>query len=64
MSYNGLGRHLGNLAWLSESETRSISKKGRFLPGQHDICSVAYWYQTLPAQPFPPLPDRNYLEII
>jgi len=37
---------------------------GRFLPGQHDICSVAYWYQTLPTAPFPPLPDRDGLEII
>jgi hypothetical protein len=43
------------LGWRSE---------GRYLPGQHDICSVAYWYQTLPAQPFPPFPDRNALEII
>jgi hypothetical protein len=43
------------LGWRSE---------GRFLPGQHDICSVAYWYQTLPAQPFPPLPDRNGLEVV
>ena len=37
---------------------------GRFLPGQHDISSVAYWYQTLPTAPFPPLPDRDGLEII
>ena len=43
------------LGWRSE---------GRFLPGQHDISSVAYWYQTLPAAPFPKLPDRNGLEIL
>jgi len=24
-----------------------------------DICSVAYWYQTLPGLPFPPLPPRD-----
>ena len=42
------------LGWRSE---------GRFLPGQHDICSVAYWYQTLPAAPYPLFPDRNALEI-
>jgi hypothetical protein len=42
------------LGWRSE---------WRFLPGQHDICSVAYWYQTLPTAPFPKLPDRNALEI-
>ena len=36
----------------------------RYLPLQDDIASVAYWYQTLPTAPFPPLPDRDYLEII
>ncbi len=43
------------LGWRSEH---------RFLPGQHDICSVAYWYQTLPHAPFPPFPSRDQLEII
>ena len=43
------------LGWRSE---------GRFLPGQHDICSAAYWYQALPTAPFPPLPDRDALEIV
>ena len=43
------------LGWRSE---------GRFLPGQHDICSVAYWYQTLPTAPYPRLPDRNGLEVV
>ncbi len=37
---------------------------GRYLPLQDDISSVAYWYQTLPTAPFPPLPDKDYLEII
>ncbi len=37
---------------------------GRFLPLRDDISSVAYWYQTLPTQPFPPLPARDDLEII
>jgi len=37
---------------------------GRYLPLQDDISSVAFWYQTLPAQPFPMLPDRNGLEMI
>jgi hypothetical protein len=40
------------LGWTTE---------GRFLPGQHDISSVAYWYQTLPAAPFPKLPSRDFL---
>ena len=37
---------------------------GRYLPLQDDIASVAYWYQTLPAAPFPKLPERDYLEVI
>jgi hypothetical protein len=43
------------LGWRSE---------GRFLPLQDDIASVAYWYQTLPGKPFPPLPEKDYLEVI
>ena len=37
---------------------------GRYLPLQDDIASVAYWYQTLPAAKFPPLPDKDSLEVI
>lgn len=37
---------------------------GKYLPLQDDIASVAYWYQTLPHNKFPELPDRDYLEII
>jgi hypothetical protein len=37
---------------------------GRYLPLQDDIASVAYWYQTLPHAPFPPLPDRDAREIV
>lgn len=36
----------------------------RFLPMQDDIASVAFWYQTLPAAPFPALPNKDYLEVI
>jgi len=43
------------LGWRSER---------RYLPLQDDISSVAYWYQTLPHAPFPPLPDRNAREIV
>ena len=39
-------------------------KDGRYLPLQDDLASVAYWYQTLPAAEFPPLPGRDQLEII
>jgi hypothetical protein len=37
---------------------------GRYLPLQDDIASVAYWYQTLPSASFPPLPDKDHLEVI
>jgi Protein of unknown function (DUF2961) len=37
---------------------------GRYLPLQDDIASTAFWYQTLPAAPFPALPDRDYLEVM
>jgi hypothetical protein len=36
----------------------------RYLPLQCDIASVAYWYQSLPTAPFPPLPTRDELEIV
>ena len=36
---------------------------GRYYPGQHDILSVAYWYQTLPTKKFPKFPIRDDLEI-
>jgi len=35
----------------------------RYLPLQDDIASAAYWYQTLPSNPLPPLPDRDDLEV-
>jgi hypothetical protein len=36
---------------------------GRYLPLQDDIASTAFWYQTEPHAPFPPLPDKDALEI-
>ena len=36
---------------------------GRYLPLRDDIASVAFWYQTLPTAPFPPLPSRDDLEV-
>jgi hypothetical protein len=35
----------------------------RYLPLQDDIASVAFWYQTEPHAPFPPLPDADQLEV-
>ncbi len=43
------------LGWRSEN---------RYLPLQDDIASTAFWYQAEPHAPFPPLPDRNSLEVI
>ncbi|MBE3575863.1 MAG: DUF2961 domain-containing protein [Firmicutes bacterium] len=37
---------------------------GRYLPLQDDIASVAFWYQTEPHHPHPPLPPRDALEVI
>jgi hypothetical protein len=39
-------------------------RQGRtYLPLRDDIASVAYWYQSLPSRPLPPLPCREFLEI-
>ncbi len=43
------------IGWRSE---------GRYLPLQDDIASVAYWYQSEPHAPFPPLGSRDDLEVI
>ncbi|MDO3411852.1 DUF2961 domain-containing protein [Saccharibacillus sp. CPCC 101409] len=37
---------------------------GRYLPLQDDIASVAFWYQSEPHTPYPPLPGRDGLEVI
>lgn len=36
---------------------------GRYLPLQDDISSVAFWYQLGETKPFPPLGDRDALEL-
>ena len=38
-------------------------RDGTYQVRQDDFASVAYWYQTLPAPPQPPLPDTYYLEV-
>ena len=43
------------LGWRSE---------GRYLPLQDDISSVAYWYSDNLEDEYPPIPDKNALEII
>ncbi len=39
-------------------------KRRTYMPLRDDVASVAYWYQTLPTAPFPPLPDREALAVI
>ena len=34
-----------------------------YLPLQNDIASTAFWYQREPHAPFPPLPDRDALQV-
>lgn len=36
----------------------------RYLPMMNDVCSVAYWYQTMPHVRFPALGGRDDLEIV
>jgi hypothetical protein len=52
------------LGWRTETPERSHAHARRYLPLQDDIASVAFWYQTLPTAPFPPLADRDYLEVV
>ena len=47
------------LGWRSQLEG-----KGRYLPGQDDIASTAFWYQAEPHAPFPDLPGLNDLEVV
>ncbi len=44
------------LGWMAD-------KSGRYLPLKDDIASVAYWYQTEPHAPFPPLPPSDVLRL-
>ena len=37
---------------------------GRYLHRQDDIASIAYWYQSEPHTPHPPLPNLDELEVI
>lgn len=37
-------------------------RENRYMPLADDVASVAYWYQSHPGAPFPPLPDRNARE--
>ena len=39
-------------------------EEGIYLERQDDIATTVYWYQALPTNRFPLLPDKNYLEVI
>ena len=41
-----------------------VRPDGRYLQRRDDFASVAYWYQTLPFSPFPPLAPADELEVI
>jgi hypothetical protein len=51
---NGLKVTIQDLGWQSG---------GRYLPGQDDIASTAFWYQTGPHEKYPALPSRDELEL-
>ena len=50
------------LGWR-EFDPHEAAPDRRYLPLRDDIATVAYWYQTLPTQPFAPLPDRDRLAL-
>ena len=61
--------HLTDPVYFSKDIRVTIQALGwredrRYLPLQDDISSVAFWYQDSPAKKMPPLPDRDYLEVI
>ncbi len=48
------------LGWRSDADR----ERRRYLPRRDDVASTAFWYQTLPSAPPPPLPGRDDLEIV
>ncbi len=60
--------HLVDPVYFAEDLRVTIQALGwraghRYLPLQDDIASTVYWYQAEPHAPFPPLPDRDGLEV-
>jgi hypothetical protein len=48
------------LGWRDEDDLDNR----RYLPLRDDIAATAFWYQSLPSRPLPPLQDRDDLDII
>jgi hypothetical protein len=75
VSYSGEQRRFGQYRWHITDPVRfdqdlritiqslGWQTEGRYLPLQDDLASVAYWYQTEPHNPFPPLPAKEALVI-
>ena len=59
-------RNLANIRYGAAQEGYLGAKRGEYAKPKaggcfervDDVCSTAYWYQPLPTQPFPELPDR------
>ena len=60
---NRLRINIQALGWRDFDNRNADAARRRYLPLQDDISSVAFWYQTLPTVSFPPLPERDFLEI-
>ena len=48
----------GRLAEFIKKGEYKKTRGGGCFERVDDVCSTAYWYQTLPTKPFPPFPDR------
>ncbi len=63
IGHDGVGERADPNGPLAEFIAKGEYKKEHIGSGQFeridDMCSTAYWYQTLPTQPFPAFPDRE-----
>ena len=62
IGHDGVGERADPDGPLAEFIAKGEYRKDHIGSGQFeridDMCSTAYWYQTLPTQPFPAFPDR------
>lgn len=75
VAFDGAQRRFGEYRWHINDPIRfkkdlrvtiqglGWQSEGRYLPLQDDLASVAYWYQSEPHNPFPPLPAKENLVI-